>query len=211
MTQFDQAENEDINTTRSFRPCPDSEGLGDWGCVSEVNGPDSDEVLNFAPTRDELIQLVKHWATIAFSNQFDFFVYPEQVSFKPAALAGHRIGRIRTVLGEEAVEKAINEAEEEFSKTVSPRAWSIFKIGAKEEVQAFRDEVEEDLRSWTGDEAAAKAINEAEEEFSKSSPRAWSVFKNGTEEAWQAFRDEVDEALRSWNPEGEKQKGADDR
>jgi hypothetical protein len=45
------------------------------------------------------------------------------------------------VLGEEAVQRAIREAEEEFSKTVSPRAWSVFKNGTEEERFLFQEEV----------------------------------------------------------------------
>jgi hypothetical protein len=97
--------------------------------LSEVNGPDSAEVLNFAPTRYELIQLVKHWATILIDNQFDCYLYqqPSSSGSRREAFARLRINQIATVLGEEAVEKAINEA-------LSPRVWSIFKNGTKEEV-----------------------------------------------------------------------------
>ena len=53
-----------------YRGNPDSVGLG-WygddriliGYVDEVNGPGSEEVSGFVPTRHELIQLVKYWAT----------------------------------------------------------------------------------------------------------------------------------------------------
>jgi hypothetical protein len=116
--------------------------------LSEVNGPDSAEVLNFAPTRYELIQLVKHWATIVIDDSFVCFLYQQHSSSserRRRAFAGRRINRIATVLGEEAVEKAINEAEEEYSKPVSPRAWSIFKNGTEEEWQAFQDEVQSAL------------------------------------------------------------------
>jgi hypothetical protein len=52
-------------------------------------------------------------------------------------------GNIHPVLG-----KAVEEAEKEFSKTVDPRAWSIFKDGTPEEQDAFQDEV---LRSFSED------------------------------------------------------------
>jgi hypothetical protein len=147
MTQFDQAKNDDINTTRSFTPCPDSNGLGGpSGYDSEVHGPDSEEVLNFAPTRNELIHLVKHWAAIVIGHRF--YQQPGSSESRCEAFAGRRIDRIATVLGEEAVEKAINEAEEEFSKTVSPPVWWIFKNSTKVQWLAFLDEVDEDLRSW---------------------------------------------------------------
>jgi hypothetical protein len=173
MAQFDQAKNEDINTTRSLRPCPDSDGLG-WlvnensrvGYVSEVNGPDSAEVLNFVPTRYELIQLVKHWATISIDYQFDLFLYhqPGSVGRQREAFAGRRIDRIATVLGEEVVEKAINKVEEEFSKTVSPRAWWIFKNGTKEEQFLFQEEFLTFLYSPCGETSDMDSEGEEQED-----------------------------------------------
>ena len=116
--------------------------------LSEVNGPDSVEVRKFAPTRYELIQLVKHYATIVSINQFDCYLYQQPSSSwsRREALARLRINQIATVLGEEAVEKAINEA-------LSPRVWSIFKNGIKEEdMQAFWHNVDEVLSSWEAEE-----------------------------------------------------------
>jgi hypothetical protein len=117
--------------------------------VSEVNGPDSAEVLNFAPTRYELIQLVKHWATWVTGYRFDLFLYrvTSSARIRREAFACDRVIRMTTVLGAEAVEEAIDDAEEEFSETVSPRVWWIFKNGTKERWEAFLDEVDEDLRS----------------------------------------------------------------
>jgi hypothetical protein len=149
MTKFDHENNEDINPTRSLRPCPDSDDLGCWrgenftiGYVNEVNGSDSAEVLNFAPTRHELIQLVKYWTTIVLRDEFYIFAYgpPGSPEMRRIPFGCRRIDRIATVLGEEAVQRAVDEAEEEYSKTVSPRAWSIFKNGTEEEREAFQDE-----------------------------------------------------------------------
>jgi hypothetical protein len=143
------------NVTESFKACPDSEGLGCWGnekftvgYVSEVNGPDSEEVPDFVPIRHELIQLVKYWATLDLDDLFDFFLYGQTGSSerRRVAFARRRINRIATVLGEGEVRKAVEEAEQEFSKTIDPRAWSIFKNGTPEEQEAFQDEV---LRSFT--------------------------------------------------------------
>jgi hypothetical protein len=142
--------NKDVNTTRSFRPCPDSDGLECFGnqyerigYVSEVHGPDSEEVLHFAPTRHELVQLIKYWEKILIDSDYFFFFYGQTGSRETwrRAFARRRICRIATVLGDEAVQEAIREAEEEFSKTTSPGAWSIFKNGTPEEQKAFQDEV----------------------------------------------------------------------
>ncbi len=102
----------------------------------------------FVPTRHELIQLAKDWATLDIDDLFDFFLYGQTGSseWRRVAFAHRRIDRIATILGEEEVRKAVEEAEEEFSKTIDPRAWAIFKAGTREEREAFQDEV---LRSFS--------------------------------------------------------------
>ena len=141
--------------TQKFKACPDSEGLGCWGnekitvgYVTEVNGPDSAEIPDFVPTRHELIQLVKYWATLDIEDLFFFFLYGQTGSSerRRVAFARRRICRIATVLGEEEVQKAVEKAEQEFSKTIDPRTWAIFKNGTPEEQEAFQEEV---LRSFS--------------------------------------------------------------
>jgi hypothetical protein len=137
--------------TQDFRSCPDSEGLGSYGndkitigYVSEVNGPDSAEMPGFVPTRHEMIQLVKYWATLDLDQQFYFFLYTQTGSDdrRRGEFARRRICRIAAILGEEEVRKAILEAEQEYRKTIDPRAWSIFKDGTPEEQDAFQEEVQ---------------------------------------------------------------------
>jgi hypothetical protein len=137
--------------THDFRSCPDSEGLGSYGngniiigYVSEVNGPDSGEVPDFVPTRHELIQLFKYWATLDLDKQFYFFLYTQTGSIdrRRGAFAGRRICRIAAILGEEEVQKAIQEAQREYNKKIDPRAWSIFQDGTPEERDAFQEEVQ---------------------------------------------------------------------
>lgn len=134
-----------------LRTCADNEGLGYWGndkvrigCVNEVNGPDSAEVPDFAPTRHELIQLVKYWATVALGLQFDYFLYSSTGSteWRLGAFASRRINRIAIPLGEVEVQKAIREAEDKFSKATDPKAWAIFKNGTPAEQESFQDEVQ---------------------------------------------------------------------
>jgi hypothetical protein len=179
MTQFDQAENDDINT-RNFRPCPDGDGLFCPNIINEVNGPDSAEVLSFVPTRYELIQLVKHWATIIKGYRFDEFVYQQESlsGNRRACFAVRRIDRIATVLGEEAVEKAINEVEEEFIKTVSPRAWLIFKNGIEEE----RSRIQEALHYPPNDpcDEASDMDSEGEEQKDVDGPIIGTAFSTST-------------------------------
>lgn len=106
--------------------------------------------MEFVPTRHELIQLVKYWATLDLDDLFHFFLLGQTGSSESRrdAFARRRICRIAKLLGEEGVRKAIAEAEEEFGKTIDPGAWTIFKDGTPEEQEAFQDEV---LRSFSED------------------------------------------------------------
>ena len=140
--------------TEKHRKCADNEGLGCSGndkfmigYVSEVNGPDSAEIPDFVPTRHELLQLVKYWATVVLDHQFFYFCYGQTGSseWRRKAFANRRIDRIATLLGEDQVQKAIQESEEEFRKTTDPRAWAIFKSGTREERKAFQDEIQQRL------------------------------------------------------------------
>lgn len=133
------------------KPCPDSEGLGFWGgngiCigyVSEINGPDSAEMPEFVPTRYELLQLAKYWATLDLDLQFDFFLYGQSGSseYRRSAFARRRVGRIAEILGREQVDKLIDEVYEEYGKKQDARAWAIFVTGTPEEQEAFQDEIQ---------------------------------------------------------------------
>jgi hypothetical protein len=131
------------------RACPDSEGLGcgrnekfTVGHVEEVNGPDSAEVPDFIPTRHELIQVVKYWEKLRLDHLFYYFLFGQTGSSETrrVAFAGRRVSRIARLLGDEEVRKAIQEVDAEFSKTIDPRGWAIFKDGTPEEQEAFQEE-----------------------------------------------------------------------
>ena len=91
-------------------------------------------------------------ANFAFSSQG---AVVSSSGMRLEAFAGRRIDRIETVLGEEAVQRAINEAVEEFSKNKPRRVWSIFTNGTKEEVEAFQDEVRRSLDLEGGEQEGA--------------------------------------------------------
>lgn len=133
------------------KPCPDSEGLGFWGgngvyigYVSEINGPDSAEMPEFVPTRYELIQLAKYWATLELDLQFDFFLYGQSGSseYRRSAFARRRVGRIAEILEREQADKLIDEVYEEYGKKQDARAWEIFTTGTPEEQEAYQDEIQ---------------------------------------------------------------------
>ena len=136
------------------KACPDSEGLGFWGderftvgYVDEVNGPNSAEMPEFVPTLYELIQLAKYWATIVIDLRFDYFLYTGTGSseWRLDAFANRRVGRIGKILGQDEINKVIDQAYKQYGKEQDPRAWSIFLNGTPEEQEAFQDEVQEKI------------------------------------------------------------------
>jgi|SRR5271170_1123076 len=137
--------------TENRKACPDSEGLGFWGnqsfrvgYVDEVNGPNSVEMPDFAPTRCELIQLAKYWTTIVIDLRFDYFLYCQTGSseYRRSVFANRRVERIAEILGEEEIDRVIDQAYEEYGKKQDPRAWSIFLNGTPQEQEAFQDEIQ---------------------------------------------------------------------
>ena len=141
-------------STEKRQACPDSEGLGFWGTqsftvgyVDEVNGPNSVEMPDFAPTRYELIQLAKYWATIVIDLRFDYFLYTQTGSseWRLDAFANRRVGRIGEILGQDEFNKVIDQAYEEYGKKQDPRAWSVFLNGTPEEKEAFQDEIQQKI------------------------------------------------------------------
>jgi hypothetical protein len=89
-----------------------------------------------------------YWATLRLKHLFGFFLHGQTGSNERRRheFAGRRIRRIATILGEEEVGKAVEEAEQKNSKTTDPRAWAIFMDGTPEEQEAFQAEV---LRSFS--------------------------------------------------------------
>ena len=112
------------------------------GHVSEVNGAGAQEVPGFVPTRHELSVLVKHWMTEIIQYAFWFFCYEQACSShcRRSSFAGRRIDRIAAFIGNDAVERAIDEAYEEYGQTNNSDAWRIFLHGTDEERRAFRAE-----------------------------------------------------------------------
>ncbi len=133
---------------------PDSEGLG-WygndriviGCVDEVNGPGSIEFPSFVPTRHELVQLAKYWASVRMDLDFSHFIDGQTGSseIRLGPFASRRIARIAAALGEDEVAKAVNEAYDEFGKRCDPRTWKVFREGTPEEQKTLQAEIAREM------------------------------------------------------------------
>lgn len=123
------------------------------GQVDEVNGAGAVEVAEFVPTRHELLELVKYWTRVALDDQYFTFVYAQTGSTerRRIAFAWRRIDHIGGLLGDEVVDKAVDEATEDFGKTCDPRAWGVFMHGDKGAQRAFQDEVQRELNEHTAE------------------------------------------------------------
>jgi len=93
---------------------PQSAGGFVFGCVDAINGLGGTEVPGFVPTRHELIQIVKFWydeLSYLHQKRVDFGVLGSS-EYRTMAFGIKRIERARTVLGEEGVDKAMQEVDD---------------------------------------------------------------------------------------------------
>jgi len=109
------------------------------GFVDEVNGPGAVEMPGFAPTRYELLQLVKHWAMQILEVEFFFFCYQQAGSedIRRMPFAERRIDRIAAHVGKADVKEACDEAKATFAQHIDPETWRIFTSGTPAERAAF--------------------------------------------------------------------------
>lgn len=138
----------------------DNSGLGPIGqgiiigYVDQVNGSGAEEFEGFVPTRYELIQLAKHWAKVAIDIEYFWFCYeqPSSSEIRLRPFAWRRVNRIADVLGDEAVQKAVDAAYEEYGKRQDARTWNIFLNGTPEERKALQDEIAREIAGNGGAE-----------------------------------------------------------
>jgi hypothetical protein len=99
------------------------------GCVDEVNGPGAAEITQFAPTRHELLVLVKHYEEEALDLEYFSFFYATYKSdwSSKISFARRRIARIAALLGREEVQKVVEKVVEEYGKRQDQQAWEIMK------------------------------------------------------------------------------------
>ncbi len=109
-----------------------------FGYADEINGPGATEILGFVPTRHELIQLVEHWAGVRVGTIFKVFqtAVIGSTDMRKVSFAEERIRSIELLLGEEEVNRVIEQVDSEFGKKVDKRVWEIFLHGSKEQREA---------------------------------------------------------------------------
>ncbi len=134
----------------------DNKGLGSCGrpgfCigyVDEVNGPGAGEVVGFVPTRHELLELARYWATVAVDLEYFWFTYGQYSSdrFRRQSLAWRRVGRIQELLGEDT-NKVVEKVYEEYGEKQEKRHWEAFLLGNAEQRKAVRQEIARAMEEW---------------------------------------------------------------
>ncbi len=120
------------------------EPIGGWiGHVSEVNGRGAEELPGFVPTRHELCLLVKYWMTEVIDFDFSFFCFEQtcSIGIRRWNFGKRRIDRIAAFIGKDAVERAIDEAYEEYGRQQDSdafQAWRVYLHGTEDERRAFK-------------------------------------------------------------------------
>ncbi len=106
-----------------------------------VNGRGAEEIPDFVPTRDELLQLLNYWVKEALDYEyFDCLFIP---------YAWRRVDRIGELLGEERAKKAVEEAYAEFGKDKDQRDWEIFMHDSSKDRKALQDQLQREMDDGT--------------------------------------------------------------
>ncbi len=154
----------------------DTEGLGAMaiaggaliiGSVDAINGQDGKEV-EFPVTRHELRALAAHWWTERVDHDFEWFVYQQTGSseWRWSAYIARRLDRLGQILGQEAMDKAFDDAAARWRKLykIDDEEWRVFTKGTEEQQEVWRE------AQWRKQEEAEAqaAVRELAEEASKS-------------------------------------------
>jgi hypothetical protein len=154
----------------------DTEGLGAMaiaggaliiGSVDAINGQDGEEV-EFPVTRHELHALAEYWWTARIDHDFDWFAYQQTGSseWRWSQYINRRLNRLHGTLGQEAMDKAFNDASARWRKLykIDDEGWKTFTEGTDEKQEAWRE------AQWRKQEEAEvqAAVRELAEDVSKS-------------------------------------------
>lgn len=137
------------------------------GYVDEVNGPSAVEIVGYAPTRHELVQLVKYWYGRVLYDYWSFFVTSQTGTseFRLRCFAERRINRAAAAIGQEAVDQAVKDVRDKFKAMVNDAPlWDIFEKGTTEQWDAVQAET---YREWR-EQDVAEALKRLEQLQSES-------------------------------------------
>jgi len=130
-----------------FRPegeCPEEIPNGSDEKGSEIrDDPPPAERLDYAPSRHELVQLARYWIRedLTFSVDYYLFGFTSCSQSKLVAHGGDRLRQLDKVLGDEAIEKAVKQVEDEYRYSLGDRIWEFFTKGSRSELRAVQDEL----------------------------------------------------------------------
>ena len=135
----------------------------EWPDKIVVNG-----IEGFAPIREELEQLAKFWYLIALNIEADWLVWRcYGGEYRQRNFAYRRLTGIALLIGDDAVQKMVDEARKEFAATHDPELAQVLLYGTDEEREAF-------MRKTNAEEDAMMAADDAAEtaggEEARSSP-----------------------------------------
>jgi hypothetical protein len=89
------------------------------------------EITGFVPTQDELIHLVKYWATKAIHDRY--FIFWGQCfgnsDLRCIDFDWQRVDEIAQLLGEEETDKAVKKAYEDIAHEFERDDWIVFRYG----------------------------------------------------------------------------------
>lgn len=129
----------------------DNTNLGAWcgrgstmGFVDEVNGPRAEECQEYNPSRFELQLLARHWAEVILNYEIDWFLHATSgsTSIRRKPYAQRRLARIEEIIGADAINKIVEQLEEEARGRIGEEKWQIFQLGDDQEWERVREEVE---------------------------------------------------------------------
>ena len=120
---------------------------GACGYVEAIHGEGGHECDEYRPTRYELQQLARYWATVALDINLDFFLYGQtgSTAIRMRPYAEIRLQRLAEVLGDQAIEKMRAEADEEARRRVGEEYWWVFTDGTPGERDAVLNEHHQSL------------------------------------------------------------------
>jgi hypothetical protein len=101
----------------------------------------AEEVPEFVPTRNELIQLVKYWTKKTIDIDYFYFLWGQEEEWRLLGYANSRLSKIAYLLGNAEVERAIAVAYDEYGSDQDPKLWDIFLNGTAEDRKQVQDDI----------------------------------------------------------------------
>ena len=123
---------------------PQEKGNPENKTPSPVKYDEWEDVNNYVPIGQEVVLLVKHWYRWILDEDWFRFICGESRRYSRWHFAWKRISQACAAIGDEAVDKAIEEVRQEVRNQMSARLWDLFENGTMEQWDAVAKE------TWRG-------------------------------------------------------------